>query len=65
MSLVTSQSNCQTNQAFVKIFKKNLNYAAEESFQILNGQTVLYTSPNLVNQQTQEFQTCITASENH
>ena len=49
---------------YVKIMKKTTNYASEESFKILSGSTVAYTSPTLVDNQVRTLEVCLPASTN-
>ena len=49
----------------MKIIKKTLSWASEESFQILSGSQTLYTSPSLVNSEERTLETCLTAAANN
>ena len=44
--------------------KKTTNWASEESFKILSGSTVAYTSPTLVDSQVRTLEVCLPASTN-
>ena len=63
MSLALSL-DCESSQVYAKFVKKTANWAGEESWQILNGATVIYTSPSLSNYAIRTIETCLTASAN-
>ena len=63
MSLALSLE-CESSKVYAKFVKKTANWAGEESWQILNGATVIYTSPSLSNYATRTIETCLTASAN-
>ncbi|KNB41579.1 hypothetical protein JH06_5160 [Blastocystis sp. subtype 4] len=64
LAILASSLICPSNQVYVKMTKKTASWAGEESFKILSGSTVVYTSPSLVNNQERVIEQCITAS-NH
>ena len=55
---------CGSDKVYAKFVKKTTNWASEESWQILDGTAVLYTSPSLTNSQTRMIETCLTATTN-
>ena len=59
MALVYSELTCQDGKLYAKITKKTAGSASQESFQILSGTTVLYTSPSLVNNDVRELEVCL------
>ena len=63
MSLALSL-DCESSQVYAKFVKKTVDWAGEESWQILNGTTVIYTSPSLSNYAIRTIETCLTASAN-
>ena len=54
--------DCDSNQNYLKIIKKTGSWANEESFDIRNGNTALYTSPSLTNNQVRTIETCLTST---
>ena len=56
--------DCDSNQNYLKIIKKTGSWANEESFEIRNGNTALYTSPSLTNNQVRTIETCLTSTTN-
>ena len=57
--LACSELTCQNGKLYAKITKKTAGSASQESFQILSGTTVLYTSPSLVNNEERELEVCL------
>ena len=56
--------SCSDNQVYAKFVKKTDKWAGEESWQILNGTTVIYSSPTMMSSQTKTIETCITTTTN-
>ena len=56
---------CSSNQHYVKITKKTGNWASEESFEIVSGSSVLFSSPSFSNNQVHVYEVCLSASSNH
>ena len=50
---------CNFKQNYLRIIKKTGSWASEESFEIRNGATALYTSPSLTNNQVRTIETCL------
>ena len=50
---------------YARIVKKTTSSAGDESFKILSGETVLYTSPSLVNNQERSLDVCLPATTNN
>ena len=48
---------------YAKIIKKTTSYANEESFKILVGSTVEYTSPILADNQERTLETCLSVTK--
>lgn len=61
--LVYAEGSCQSNQVYVKVRKQNgLSHANEEKYTILNGNSVLVTSPVFVNNELRENEYCLPSS---
>ena len=56
--------DCNSNQNDLKIIKKTGSWANEESFEIRNDNTALYTSPSLTNNRVRTIETCLTSTTN-
>ena len=50
---------------YVKFTKKTLTLASQESFKILSGSQVLYTSPSLTNNQERVLEVCLPQTTNN
>ena len=50
---------------YVKITKKTVSFAIEESFTISDGATVVFTSPSLVNNDVRVLEVCLQPSTNN
>ena len=57
--------DCSDGQNYAMIIKKTGDNANEESFQILGGTTVLYTSPTFANSATRTLETCLATSSSN
>lgn len=57
--------DCDSSQVYAKFMKKTINWASEESWQLLNGSTTVYSSPSLTNSETRTIETCLTATTNN
>ena len=55
---------CQNGQNYIKIIKKSTTSAAEESFTISDGSTVLVQSVTFTNNAEQTFEYCVTQNTN-
>ena len=55
---------CQNGQNYIKIIKKSSTSAAEESFTISDGSTVLVQSVTFTNNAEQTFEYCVTQNTN-
>lgn len=56
--------NCPSNQVYLKMIKKCTNFAHEESFVILNGDSPVLTSPAFSSNQITEDEFCISQTPN-
>ena len=56
--------NCPSNQVYLKMIKKCTNFAHEESFVILNGNSQVLTSPAFTSNQITEDEFCISQAPN-
>ena len=65
VAVATSTIACPNGQTYLKIVKKTLSWASEESFMIISGSQTLYTSPSLVNNDERTLETCLTAAANN
>ena len=66
MTLVVSQTTCPSNQVYVHITKKSTIYANEESFKILAGETVIYsTTEPFSNNHEDTIIQCLAPTTNH
>lgn len=59
-----SDMTCPSNQVYMKLYKKSTSYASEESVKIYSGNTLLETTPTLVNNAIREIPYCLTGSTN-
>ena len=57
--------NCASSEVYVKFTKKTLTLASQESFKILSGSQVLYTSPSLTNNQERVLEVCLPQTTNN
>ena len=55
---------CEPGKTYVQWRKKTANYADEESFEILSGSTVLFTSPTFANNEQRDGEFCLPSSTN-
>ena len=56
--------DCENGQVYAKVVKKTTSWAKEESFTLSAGQTVVFTSPLLVNNQERELEVCLPPTTN-
>ena len=63
MSLALSL-DCDSSKVYAKFVKTTKSWPGEESWQILNGGSVIYTSPSLSGNTVRTIETCLTASAN-
>ena len=66
MCIVLGDTSCNTNEVYVKITKKTLTWATEESFKIMDstGVTTYYTSPVLADRDERVFEVCVQSTTN-
>ena len=57
--ITISGATCEENEVYLKMIKKTMDRASEESFVIMSGDTSVYTSPSLANYQTRTLETCL------
>ena len=57
--------NCASSEVYVKFTKKTLTLASQESFKILSGSQVLYTSPSLTDSQERVLEVCLPQTTNN
>ena len=62
---LTSSTECLSNQDYVKIIKKTKDNASKESFRIVSGSSVLFSSPQFSDNQEYLYELCLNASSNH
>ena len=63
---ISTSIQCSSDQDYVKITKMTTYYASEESFEIVSGSSVLFTSPPFSNYAQQYvYEVCLNASSNH
>ena len=61
-----SDLTCTSGQTYVKFFKVcGSSYASEESFEIYDGSTLLYTGDDFANNEERTIEQCITSSTNN
>ena len=65
VSLVSSQTSCESTQIALTIVKQSAVYASEEGFKVLAGESELYSSPILVNNEKQTFMVCLAPTTNN
>ncbi|KAK8808096.1 hypothetical protein WA171_001321 [Blastocystis sp. BT1] len=62
---ISTSIQCSSNRHYVKITKKSGYYANQESFEIVSGSSVLFTSPPFSNNQQYVYEVCLNSSSNH
>ena len=64
--ILSHSIQCSSNQDYVKITKKTGDYDAfQESFEIVSGSSVLFTSSSFLDNQEYVYEVCLNASSNH
>ena len=64
LSLALSTMECTAGQTYMKFTKYSTYYANEETWEIYDGSTKIYTSPVLANSQYRIIETCLSSSTN-
>ena len=65
MALAVNTLDCEAGQVYVKVTKKSMSWASEESYKILSGSQVLVTSQPFANNEQRSDEYCLTASTNN
>ncbi|KAM7457524.1 hypothetical protein BLSTO_01723 [Blastocystis sp. subtype 1] len=65
MVTVVNSLDCEAGKVYVKVTKKCVNWADEESYQILNGSQVLVSSSLFSNNELRSDEYCLTATTNN
>ena len=66
VSIALSDLTCSDGQTYVKFIKNNGDsFADEEVFEVYDGSTLLYTSPQFANNEVRTIEQCLTSTTNH
>ena len=65
MTAFVNSLDCEAGKVYVRVTKKCVNWADEESYQILNGSQVLVSSAEFSNNEQRSDEYCLTATTNN